>query len=71
MPERVALVAADLETDDLAGSLAARGFRPDLPTLFVLEAVTQYLTDDAAGRLFAFAANNGYLGCARGSGRRP
>jgi Leucine carboxyl methyltransferase len=53
VPERVALVAADLETDDLAGSRAALGFRPDLPTLFVLEAVTQYLTDDAAGRLFA------------------
>ncbi len=54
VPERVSLVAVDLETDDLAESLARHGFRPDRTTMFILEAVTQYLTDDAAGRLFAF-----------------
>lgn len=51
-PERVHLVAVDFESDDLAESLAAQGCQPDQPTMFVLEAVTQYLTERAATELF-------------------
>lgn len=46
-PEHVQLVPVDFETDDLAESLAAKGFRLDRPAVFVWEAVTQYLTEDA------------------------
>lgn len=56
VPEHVTPVAADLETDDLADSLARRGFRADQPTLFTLEAVSQYLTESAVGRLLCFLA---------------
>jgi methyltransferase (TIGR00027 family) len=44
-PGRVRLIPVDLETDDLAGALQANGFRLEQPALFVLEAVTQYLTE--------------------------
>lgn len=54
IPEHVTLVPVDFETDDLATSLTARGFQPDRPTMFVLEAVTQYLTEEAAAQLFAY-----------------
>lgn len=51
VPDRVRLVGADFETDDLVDSLQAHGFRPDRPAMFVLEGVTQYLTEEAVDRL--------------------
>jgi methyltransferase (TIGR00027 family) len=56
VPEHVALVSTDFETDDLTERLAASGFSPERPAMFVVEAVTQYLTRDAADRLFSFLA---------------
>src|SRR5215207_5049786 len=56
VPERVELVPVDFETDDLADSLAAHGLRPELPTMYVIEAVTQYLTEDAINRVFTAIA---------------
>jgi methyltransferase (TIGR00027 family) len=53
IPEHVSLVAVDFENDDLNKTLVTRGFQPDQPTMFVIEAVTQYLTEDAAEKLFA------------------
>ncbi|CAL9469090.1 hypothetical protein SUDANB95_02782 [Actinosynnema sp. ALI-1.44] len=47
VPREVALVPIDFQSQDLGDVLAAHGYRPDLRTLFVWEAVTQYLTEDA------------------------
>jgi methyltransferase (TIGR00027 family) len=62
MPTHVALVPADLETDDLAAALASHGFRLTAPTLFVWEAVTQYLTEAGVRMTFGVLAQ-----AARGS----
>lgn len=56
VPEHVSLVAADFETDDLAGALAAAGFRAERPVMVVWEAVTQYLTEDGVRSTFAWLA---------------
>jgi methyltransferase (TIGR00027 family) len=52
VPKHIELVPVDFETDDVEDSLAAHGFRPELPTMYGIEAVTQYLTEDAINRLF-------------------
>lgn len=54
VPERVALVAVDFETEDLSVALAAGGFRLGTPALFVWEGVTQYLTEDGVRKTLAF-----------------
>jgi methyltransferase (TIGR00027 family) len=54
VPEHVELVAVDFETDDLERRLVQRGFDPEAPTLFIWEAVTQYLTPDAVRRTLGF-----------------
>ncbi len=59
LPERVALVAIDLETDDPGEALAARGFRIGRRALFVCEGMTQYLTETAVRRLLAFLSKAG------------
>ncbi|MGV0742372.1 class I SAM-dependent methyltransferase [Mycolicibacterium sp. XJ870] len=56
VPEHVKLVPVDFETDDLADSLAAHGLQPDRATMYIIEAVTQYLTEDAIDRLFTTLA---------------
>jgi hypothetical protein len=48
IPEHVTLVPVDFKTDDLAQALPAHGFRLENRTLFVWEAVTQYLTAEGA-----------------------
>lgn len=47
VPASVHLVPLDFERDDLIGTLAAHGYRPDARTFFIWEGVTQYLTEDA------------------------
>lgn len=44
-PRHVRLVAVDLDRERLGAALAAHGYRAEMKTFFVLEAVTQYLTD--------------------------
>nr|WP_273377692.1 SAM-dependent methyltransferase [Actinopolymorpha pittospori] len=56
VPRHVTLMATDFETDDLTERLAASGFEPDASSMYVVEAITQYLTQDAAQRLFSFLA---------------
>ncbi|GAB3430971.1 class I SAM-dependent methyltransferase [Flindersiella endophytica] len=56
-PDHVTQVSTDFETDDLTERLTANGFEPNRSAMFVVEAVTQYLTDDAAQRLFSFLAD--------------
>jgi methyltransferase (TIGR00027 family) len=55
----VTLVPADLATDDLAQALAAHGFRLGGKTMFVWEAVTQYLTEDGFRHTMAFLSKAG------------
>ena len=44
-PRHVRLVAVDPDRERLGAALAAHGYRAEMKTFFVLEAVTQYLTD--------------------------
>ncbi|MEU5199350.1 MULTISPECIES: SAM-dependent methyltransferase [Streptomyces] len=56
VPDHVVLVPVDFQTDDLADVLHARGLDQGIPTMFVWEAVTQYLTEDGVRRTLAFLA---------------
>jgi methyltransferase (TIGR00027 family) len=56
VPSNVSLVPIDFETQGLGEALAERGYRRDVRTLFVWEAVTQYLTADAVRATFGFLA---------------
>lgn len=56
IPEHVELVGADFETHDLSNCLAVHGFQPELATMYLMEAVTQYLRPETVDRVFtAFA----------------
>lgn len=54
VPEHVTLVPVDFQTDDLGSALATSGFRLETPTMFVWEAVTQYLTVDGFRKTLQF-----------------
>ncbi|MEV0702781.1 SAM-dependent methyltransferase [Saccharopolyspora sp. NPDC050389] len=54
IPDHVTLVPIDFETEDLQEVLTAHGHRADTKTVFVWEAVTQYLTEGAARRTFDY-----------------
>jgi methyltransferase (TIGR00027 family) len=56
VPAHVRLVPVDFESGDLADSLTANGLQFDRPTMFVWEAVTQYLTEDGVRRTLALLA---------------
>ena len=55
-PDGVTLIPVDFEKDDVEAALAANGFRLDAPTMFVWEAVSQYLTEEGARKTLAFLA---------------
>jgi methyltransferase (TIGR00027 family) len=46
VPDHVTLVPLDFQSQDLGETLTAHGFQFDRPTMFIWEAVTQYLTED-------------------------
>lgn len=52
VPAHVELVPLNFETDDLENCLAVHGFRRELATMYVAEAVTPYLTENAVDRVF-------------------
>lgn len=54
VPEHVTLIPVDFETADLADSLAANGFQTGKPTMFVWEAVTQYLKEPGIRKTLEF-----------------
>ena len=56
VPERVTQVAMDFDHQDLSETLAAHGYQGDVPTFFVLEAVSQYLTQAGIEATFDFLA---------------
>lgn len=56
VPDNISLLPIDFETDDLRPALARAGFRLEQPALFVMEAVSQYLTEATMHSLFGFLA---------------
>jgi methyltransferase (TIGR00027 family) len=56
VPVALHLVPVDFETTDLNAILADNGHDPDAKTIFVLEGVTQYLTEPAIRTMFDFLA---------------
>lgn len=57
VPDHVTLTAIDFDHEELGAALAACGFVADTPTFFILEGVTQYLTDAAIRATFSFLAS--------------
>jgi methyltransferase (TIGR00027 family) len=55
IPARRTLVPMDFDRDELAGVLSAHGYAPR-PTLFIMEAVSQYLTQAGIEKTFQFLA---------------
>jgi methyltransferase (TIGR00027 family) len=56
-PAHVTLAAFDLDQDGLGSALAALGYDTNVRTVFLMEALTQYLTVAAVTRLFQFMSN--------------
>ena len=54
VPDHVVLVPVDFDHENLSHKLAEAGYAGDEPTLFVLEAVTQYLTKGGITSTFDF-----------------
>lgn len=54
VPDRVTQVAIDFDHEDLSQKLRDAGYTGNEPTLFVLEAVTQYLTAEGIASTFDF-----------------
>lgn len=53
VPDHVTLVAADLDTQEPIDALATRGYECARRAIFVCEALTQYLCEDAVRRIFS------------------
>ena len=64
LPDHVTFVPVDFQTDDLEASLAANGYDPQLPTLFIWEGVTMYIDPSAVDDTLAFIARNTGTGSA-------
>jgi len=56
LPDTVATIPIDFETDNLADGLTEHGYRPDTKTIFIWEGVTQYLSEDAVRATFELLA---------------
>ncbi len=56
VPAHVTLVSIDFDSEDLAAALASHGYALDKKTFFILEAVTQYLTEAGIRTTFDFLA---------------
>ena len=56
VPEHVVLIPLDFEAADISSSLDTHGYLAEAPTLFVWEAVSQYLTEAGIRRTLAFLA---------------
>ena len=54
VPAHVTLVSIDFDSEDLAATLASHGYALDKKTFFILEAVTQYLTETGIQTTFDF-----------------
>jgi methyltransferase (TIGR00027 family) len=57
-PEHVVYVPVDFEKEKLDRRLFESGYRKDLKTMFIWEAVTEYITPEAVDETLAFVASN-------------
>jgi methyltransferase (TIGR00027 family) len=57
VPAHVTLVPIDFDLQDLEEALSSYGYRPTWCTFFIMEAVTQYLTEDGIRSTFEFLAD--------------
>jgi len=62
LPEQVAFIPIDFETDDLGEALPRAGFRRGLRSLFVWEGVTYYLSARGVDETFGQIRSNSPLG---------
>ena len=58
LPPHVTYTAVDFNTQDLAVELVKAGFRLETPTFFIMEGVTQYISEQAVENIFGFAAQS-------------
>lgn len=58
LPEHVVYVPVDFESERLDMKLFESGYRKDLKTFFIWEAVTMYITPQGVDETLAFVANN-------------
>jgi len=56
IPARLSLVSIDFDHQELGAVLASQGYAADTKTVFVLEGVTQYLTEAGIQTTFGFLA---------------
>ena len=56
IPARVTLVPIDFDREAIGDALAHRGYAQDTVAFFILEAVTQYLTEQGIAEVFGFMA---------------
>jgi len=54
VPSNVKLVSMDFDNESLEVVLKEHGFSPEMKTFFIMEGVTQYLTQDGIGATFDF-----------------
>ena len=64
LPGHVVYVPVDFEKDKLISKLVASGYRKDLKTLFIWEAVSKYLTPNAVHSLLSSVSANACKGSA-------
>ncbi len=59
VPEHISLVPIDFEEESVKEALAEAGYRSGRPTLFILEAVTQYITRPSFEEILALVTKAG------------
>jgi methyltransferase (TIGR00027 family) len=62
LPNHVAYVPADFEKDKIISKLVEAGYKRDLKTLFIWEAVSKYLTANAVNELLSVVSGNSCKG---------
>ncbi len=58
LPDHVTFVPIDFDTQSLDTVLPGAGFSPAQPAIFIWEAVTQYLTEEAVRKVLAFVGQS-------------
>ncbi len=54
VPSNVKLITMDFDHEDIGHALKKQGYSDEIPTFFILEAVTQYLDEESIEKMFTF-----------------
>lgn len=57
VPENVKLISMDFDQEDIGHALKMQGYSDEIPTFFILEAVTQYLDEENVKKMFTFLSH--------------